>query len=46
MNTTFTGKQNQIQTSDELGALNQYFSDFKIGTLLNPLGLYSPPLAA
>ena len=39
MNTTFTDKQNQIQISDELGTLDQYFSDFKIGTLLNRSGI-------
>lgn len=39
MNTTFTGKQNQIQISGEPDSFDQYFSEFKIGTLLNRSGI-------
>lgn len=39
MNTNFTDKQNQTQISNEFSTLDQYFSDFKIGTLLNRSGI-------
>lgn len=39
MNTTVTEKQNQIQNPDRHGILNEYFSKFKVGTLLNRSGI-------
>lgn len=39
MNITPAGNQNQIQISNELGTLDQYFSDFQVGTLLNRSGI-------
>ena len=39
MNTNLTNKQNQTHISDQLGILGEYFSVFKIGTLLNRAGI-------
>ena len=39
MNTTLTEKQNQIQNRDQHGTLSEYFSTFKVGTLLNRSGI-------
>lgn len=39
MNTTSTGRQNQTQNSDQIGVFTEYFSTFKIGTLLNRSGI-------
>jgi len=39
MNTTSVGIQNQTQNSDQFGVFSEYFSTFKIGTLLNRSGI-------
>ena len=39
MNTTFPSTQNQTQNSDKTGIFKEYFSTFKIGTLLNNSGI-------
>jgi hypothetical protein len=39
MNTTSPGTQNQTQNSDKTGIFKEYFSTFKIGTLLNNSGI-------
>ena len=39
MNPTFTGIQNQTQSSEKLNTLNKYFATFKVGTLLNRAGI-------
>lgn len=39
MNPTFTGIQNQTQSSEQLNTLNKYFATFKVGTLLNRAGI-------
>ena len=39
MNTTFTGLENQITNSEQIGVLSEYFAKFKIGTLLNRSGI-------
>lgn len=39
MDTTFTQEQNQTQISDQHGTFNEYFSTFKVGTLLNRSGI-------
>nr|WP_242637579.1 hypothetical protein [Desulfobacter hydrogenophilus] len=39
MNTTLTDLQNQITNSEQIGVLNDFFTKFKIGTLLNQSGI-------
>jgi len=39
MTTTLTGTQNQTSNSKKIGVFNEYFSNFKIGTLLNRSGI-------
>lgn len=39
MNPTFTGIQNQTQSSEQLSTLNKYFVTFKVGTILNRAGI-------
>ncbi|QBH12430.1 IS4 family transposase [Desulfobacter hydrogenophilus] len=39
MNTTLTNVENQMTNSEQIGVLNDYFTKFKIGKLLNQSGI-------